>query len=126
MIDMNKNYRYRNGEYARILCVDSNLHAYPVISIGNDGFIVMHCADGKYSTDGCTRPLDLIEETPYIDFNTDDRVLVRSTETDEWKKRYFSHEKDGYAYCFYRGSTSWNSSDETDLWTFCKKWGETE
>ena len=45
-ITMDKKYIYRNGESARILCVDSNKIEFPVVSIANDGTLCYHHADG--------------------------------------------------------------------------------
>lgn len=43
---MDGRYHYRNGEPARILCVDS-LHELPVVSMDRDGNLWMHSKDGK-------------------------------------------------------------------------------
>ncbi len=45
-ITMDKKYIYRNGESARILCIDSNKIEFPVVSIANDGTLCYHHADG--------------------------------------------------------------------------------
>ena len=45
-ITMDKKYTYRNGESARILCIDSNKINFPVVSITNDGTLCYHHADG--------------------------------------------------------------------------------
>jgi len=50
MIDINKTYRYRNGEPARILCTDrSNGKEYlcPVVSMRSDGSIWYHHENGN-------------------------------------------------------------------------------
>lgn len=58
-IDINKKYRYRNGEPARIVCVDAP-GTFPVIAIGEDGDPTTHHEDGKFY--GSTEAeFDLIE-----------------------------------------------------------------
>ena len=59
MIDINKKYRYRNGEEARILCVDRPVNICKVISMGESGAIVYHDSDG-HSGHGMNE-YDLIE-----------------------------------------------------------------
>ena len=46
MIDINKKYRYRNGEEARILCVDSGDENYPVIALTIEGQTSRHTKSG--------------------------------------------------------------------------------
>lgn len=47
MIEMNKEYLYRNGEKARILCVDRPSEIFPVVSMNENGAIMTHTADGR-------------------------------------------------------------------------------
>ena len=47
MIDINKKYRYRNGEEARILCVDRPVNICTVISMADSGAIIHHDSDGR-------------------------------------------------------------------------------
>ena len=72
MISMDKKYKYRNGESARILCVDrqcpsrSGQPAYaPVISLSESGSVMSHMADGT-SVGGFGPTYDLIEVKPKI------------------------------------------------------------
>jgi len=46
MIDINKKYRFRNGEDARILCVDSGDENYPVIALTREGQTSLHTKSG--------------------------------------------------------------------------------
>ena len=46
MIDINKKYRYRNGEEARILCVDGGDENYPVIALTREGQTSRHTNSG--------------------------------------------------------------------------------
>jgi hypothetical protein len=46
-IDINKVYKYRNGEPARILCVDAPTdNDSPVVSLSNTGYLTCHNATG--------------------------------------------------------------------------------
>jgi hypothetical protein len=58
-ITMNKKYRYRNGEPARILCVDAP-GKRPIVSVDKNGATVSHEIDGKTSP-GIQTLWDLIE-----------------------------------------------------------------
>lgn len=63
IVDMNKKYIYRNGEPARILCVDryknaEYSNAFKVITLAQNGNLYTHNADGQYIGDNT---LDLIE-----------------------------------------------------------------
>lgn len=60
MIDITKIYKYRNGEPARVLCVDA-LGPQPVISVDTNGNPSTHCADGKWNTFDTPHSRDLIE-----------------------------------------------------------------
>jgi len=66
-ISMEKKYRYRNGEPARVLCTDSPHPSRPVVSLGlEDGRLLTHFPNGWFwgwdSLDGH----DLIEVKPRI------------------------------------------------------------
>lgn len=61
MIDINKRYRYRNGEEARILCVDGK-GIKPVVSIDRFGIVKKHTNNGVINTEyNYTCDYDLIE-----------------------------------------------------------------
>lgn len=60
-------------------------------------------------------------EVDWSNVAVDTRVLV-SCDNEHWKKRYFSHYKDGYVYTFSYGKDSWtndNSRTETG-WIYAK------
>ena len=59
-IDMAKKYTYRNGEPARILCVDAP-SLQSVISMTEGGNSLHHTAMGEYLPSKAEHPLDLIE-----------------------------------------------------------------
>jgi hypothetical protein len=50
MIDINKIYRYRNGEEARILCVDRPHEICPVVSMRSNGHIHSHTIEEWFSS----------------------------------------------------------------------------
>jgi hypothetical protein len=64
MIDINKTYRYRNGEDARILCVDRPNSNYPVLALRESGIITIHDIHGAHAIN---HELDLIEYTSIIE-----------------------------------------------------------
>lgn len=60
-ISMDREYEYRNGEPARVLCVDRNSISYPVVSINNLGNLIYHSQLGA-ANDACiSSQWDLIE-----------------------------------------------------------------
>jgi hypothetical protein len=46
-ISMDRKYAYRNGEPARILCVDGNDVVFPVIAMDRYGIVTKHNREGK-------------------------------------------------------------------------------
>jgi len=64
MITMDKKYKYRNGEEARILCVDAPAGDAPIISMGPDGYIYRHSTDGIFNKKGGFDDYNLIEVKP--------------------------------------------------------------
>lgn len=58
MIDINKKYRYRSGESARIICTDRNT-AHPIVSLRGESDITTHYPDGRHSRE--ISDFDLIE-----------------------------------------------------------------
>lgn len=64
MISMDKEYRYRNGGPARVLCIDAS-GTQPVITLTKDGIVRRHHPDGKW-TDSDEMPYDMIEVKPRI------------------------------------------------------------
>ena len=64
-------------------------------------------------------------EEPEVDWSkveVDTPILVRSSDNEEWNKRYFARYRDGYIYAWSNGCTSWtayNSSDVTE-WEYAK------
>jgi hypothetical protein len=64
---MDKKYIYRNGEPARILCIDRNDSNYPVVTESSDGYIRTHTATGRQRHDRLLESAhDLIEARPKV------------------------------------------------------------
>jgi len=62
MIDIAKKYRYRNGEVARVLCVDRPCAPYaPVISMAKNGITHTHQPGGTHTEGVGDHHHDLIE-----------------------------------------------------------------
>jgi len=62
-ITMDKQYRYRNGNPARVLCVDGPKENFPVISVTGNGAMFSHTADGHFLNINADEQ-DLIEVIP--------------------------------------------------------------
>jgi hypothetical protein len=58
VIDINKKYRYKNGRAATILTTERN-GVCNVVSMDDEGFIILHPSNGESYIDG--RGFDLIE-----------------------------------------------------------------
>ena len=59
-ISMDKKYKYRNGEPARVLCIDSS-GLYPVISLDPEGYTIKHISTGHFYGIDRMNAFDLIE-----------------------------------------------------------------
>lgn len=124
MITMDKKYKYRNGQPARVLCVDRGTYC-PVVSVSERGAINAHFADGHYGSGG-DHNLDLIEVSPWEDFKIDEPVMVRNTIGKNWIRRYFAGVKHGTPTTFEGGKTSWPSAGLTSHWDECRRPTEEE
>lgn len=58
-IEMGKQYIYRNGEPARVLCVDAP-GEWPVVAINGCGTVSTHLANGRYFESSNPSKFDLI------------------------------------------------------------------
>jgi len=61
-IKLDGKYKYRNGEPARVLCVDRN-DEHSVVAMGEDGTITNHLFDGIYIKN-TIHEYDLIPDVP--------------------------------------------------------------
>lgn len=126
-IDMNKKYRTRSGNEVRVLCVDRQSYdGFPVVYLRKScdvEFTEVCSENGKYYYDETPSGLDLIEVSPYEDFEINDIVMVRNEDIYMWKRRHFAGvDEDGRALCFHNGASSWTSdSISTNAWNQCRR-----
>jgi hypothetical protein len=122
-IDINKQYKTRDGRKVEIIAIKPNLHL-PVVGIV-EGQRVIKSWDkfGCIYSEREESVYDLIEDNPYFQsFCIDDKVLVKQERHVVWKKRYFAGvNEDGNALVFTYGATSWNET-ETIEYEQCIKW----
>lgn len=50
----------------------------------------------------------------------DTPILVKDTEGDDWKNRYFAEYKNGTVYAWCNGATSWSSKNDKCDWEYAK------
>jgi hypothetical protein len=121
MISMDKKYKYRNGEPARVLCVDRANSQMPVVSLTADGAITLHTKAGGYLVE-CEGDLDLIEVSPWDDFKIDEPVMVRNHDSHMWQGRHFAGvATSGSARAWENGLTSWTANGRTMNWQQCRR-----
>ena len=60
-IDITKTYIYRNGQPARILCVDANSPRWPTVSLDKHGGVHWHTECGYFWLNEDEHEFDLIE-----------------------------------------------------------------
>lgn len=94
MIDSNKKYRLRDGSEYRNYCTDAG-GKYPIHGAfkHSDGtWIPIHHTESGRFMHGPTeeKSQDLVEIKPYENWETDDAILVRNDEKDEWVPRHFA------------------------------------
>lgn len=61
MITLEKKYTYRNGEPARVLCIDAPGPPQTVVALDIRGMATYHFPDGAYTSSDTPDPRDLIE-----------------------------------------------------------------
>lgn len=109
MIDINKQYRTRDGLPVRILAADVKSR-FPVIyavKINEREFIYSCTTEGKYYAGSeSTTPRDLIEYNPAQDLVLDQPLWVKDTINNEWNKRHFAKFENNKVYCWGGGTTS--------------------
>lgn len=124
MIDINKQYKTRNGNPVRILCTDRKTMTFTVV-----GFIYMDgteipsswTAKGNHWANEQINDNDLIEVSQYNDFKVDDLCVVKCHKYGIEFFRYFSKEINGLPYCFRDGKTSYTAEEHTNYWNYCRK-----
>jgi len=116
MISLDKTYKTRSNLKVAIYAV---LPDNPTEKVQGAIIFSDRIQMGSWTLDGCfhedllgTTPLDLIEVSPYEDWNIDDKVLCWD---DDWdygvtQKCYFGGlNKDGIPTVFLNGTTSWST-----------------
>ena len=66
-ISMDKQYRTRDGHPVRVLCVDRQSDAFPVVALIGDNVIATYTADGRYYDTDHGSARDLIEVSPRVE-----------------------------------------------------------
>ena len=109
-ITMEGQYTYRNGEPARVLCVDSRNQNWPVVSENPSGDIFVHKNDGTHFSVA----RDLIPVEP---FKRGEVVLVRMSSDTPWYARVF------YSLNLCRGGceTFDELNGPTEWWKECRR-----
>lgn len=65
-------------------------------------------------------PGGLLDEVP--PFRVDDPIMVRDNETSQWERRHFARFKDGIAWAYVSGRTSWSSEVSGGIpWEFYRR-----
>jgi hypothetical protein len=120
MISMDKKYKYRNGEPARVLCVDRANSTVPVVALTKDGVITLHTDTGRYLIE-LESGLDLIEVNPWDDFKIDEPVLVRDSDDTDWMRACFAGvDSKGNPTSWFNGKNSWTTSSII-IWRQCRR-----
>lgn len=125
-ISMNKKYRTVDGKPVQLISI-SGRSPFPVVGyLGGSNVPLCWQEDGRYDSGFITKN-DLVEVSPYEDFERDDPVMVRDGNDRTWKKRHFAYEENGVAYCYSDGATSWSDGSMTRVWwKQCRKPTEEE
>lgn len=67
---------------------------------------------------------EYVEPEQKVDWNkvkVDTPILVRTIDTEKWKRRYFAKYENGNVYAWMDGATSWSSGDKrVKSWNYCK------
>lgn len=125
-VSMDKKYMTKSGLPVRILCIDGKIAVYSVVALVSDAMtmerVVIYTQQGHHC-EGVESEWDLVEVSPYDNFQMDDKVLVRGNDSDIWFPRHFSHvDEYGYPWAFQNGATSWSNEGIPPIrWNQCKK-----
>jgi hypothetical protein len=128
-VSMDKKYKTRHGMTARVVCVDAKGDAkgdQPVIALVLDSptsteFVIRTSLKGEFYN-GHEHELDLIEVSPYEDFEIDEPVMVRVDGNSQWERRYFAGiNESGYPLAWVEGMTSWSADGYKTRWDECRR-----
>jgi len=118
MIEMIKDYRYKNGEAARILCIDGFDKDYSVVSMRLDGLTVKHTSDGLPL--GGLIGHQLVEITQYDHIKDGDQVIVWNLEEHKFRRIFAKVSFNGKPTVYLSGKTKWTSYGEMIPWNHCE------
>ena len=128
-ISMDKKYKTRTGLSVRVLCNDAK-GKFPVIALvlGVSGqsseYIIRTTLEGSYYEREESEN-DLIEVSPYDDFEIDEPVMVRDSDgavMSRWQRRYFAGiNESGYPLAWAEGMTSWSADGYKTRWDECRR-----
>jgi len=129
-IRLDGKYRTENGTTVRIICTDRVDNLCPCIGLwqfgnGSEG-VVYITEDGRYNL-GDLGGKQLIEVSPWSDFQIDEKVMVRDQTTKTWLRGYFAGISDyGLPTTWYGNRTSWSIaalrlSCLRYTWTECRR-----
>lgn len=126
VVQMGKRYKTRSGLDVEVLKVDLKAKqpvvAYVTTKDGSQS-AGHFCKNGSYIEESTIYDLDLIEVSPYDEFQIDDKVGV-SNDGLNWHKRHFAGvSSDGRAMVFDHGRTSWSSDGRKSPWNYCVRDG---
>lgn len=126
-IQMNKQYRTRDGQKVRILCVDRYSKDYPVVGLIGNVTTANYTETGKYFTSGIDCAHDLIEYNPAMDLKIDQPLWVRDSANDGWEPRHFARvDKKGRVCCWAGGCTSHTSDEKLESTVYWQYWSATK
>lgn len=126
MIDINKKYRTKDGCEVELwkISEDERDDKHPVLGrIIEERFIFWH-AWNQHGKSNINANRDLVEVSPYDNFNIDDKVVV--WDNDNKLAKYHRHfaglSKSGKPQVFSVGNTSWSGHEEVvESWDNCVK-----
>lgn len=125
-IQMDKQYRTRNGRDVRILCTDRD-NVCPVIALIDNVRIVSYTKTGQYYiNDGAESEYDLIEYNPAQELKLDQPIWVKYDDRSAWLPRHFAGlNKNGQVICWDDGYTSHTVSNNWNKTTW-SQWSATK
>ena len=131
-LSIDKQYKTQDGQPVRIICLDRIDSQWPGIGLYeiapgcNEGILFIN-PQGQYSLPlQLVLPQNLIEVTPWGDFQIDEKVMVRSSAVEFWIRQHFAGISEGSKpMTWNNGYSSWTTYDNNDAnktsWTECRR-----
>lgn len=121
MIDITKKYQTRDGKPVEFI-TDKGREPYVIMGyVGDSVGVYSWGKEGKFWVTGEVSKDDLVEISPYADWEIDDRILV-SNNGATWGNGHFAGVDDaGFPMAWYYGETSWTSRGGKFSWNYAKK-----